>query len=459
MQMSFFDCFVLPEKIFSYAAELDFFQCSIYLAYDSRSISETMQQKLKEERMKLVVKTFDFDDLSPTDPNLGREARASIDQHISMKYAEKFMGNSISTFSALIIRNRRLQGKWAAQYNRGEIPLSRFIPGYRLPWVFSVRGEDKAYDYMMHAALRSAKLNTTLIPYCIIHPDEENYERTKLLRKEGVTLIVHKPEWEGKLLEILETTSPAEKARSHLYKFPKAVLGTYARLDIPVLSPLLQYEHYLYTDTDVYFRKDISPMWRELILPMEIKMGYEDATHFPMNAGVIIASLPFMRKTYDELLKFVLSKNSIDHGPFGPGDQGALNEYYRSSLNYSFFFDDLNVKPYKSWRQSARIVHFHGPKPHDYLGYMQNGRCRFNKMCSRGLNHAVCAIFSEWIPLTNDFNGSFRERECDIAMYCANHAKGSHSSFGRLKNFLFPPHFRRSVECENLELKKKAEVK
>ena len=90
---------------------------------------------------------------------------------------------------------------------------------------------------------------------------------------------------------------------------------------------------------------------------------------------------------------------------------------------------------------------------------MQNGRCRFNKMCSRGLNHAVCAIFSEWIPLTNDFNDSFRERECDIAMYCANHAKGSHSSFGRLKNFLFPPHFRRSVECENLELKKKAEVK
>ena len=30
----------------AFAAELDFFQCSIFLAYDSRSIIETMQQKL-----------------------------------------------------------------------------------------------------------------------------------------------------------------------------------------------------------------------------------------------------------------------------------------------------------------------------------------------------------------------------------------------------------------------------
>jgi len=447
-QMSFFDCFVTPAQIFAYAAELDFFQCSTYLAYDSHSVSEYMLQQLNDERMKLDVKTFTFDDFSSIFPNLGREVRASIDQYISMKYAEKFMGNSISTFSALIIRNRRLEGKWASQYNRGEIPLARFIPGYRLPWIFAVRGEDRAYDYMMHAALRSAKLSTTLIPYCMIHPSEENYERTTFLRKEGVNIIVHKPEWEGELLQILETTSPSEKARSHLYKFPKAVLGTYARLDIPKLSQLLQYEHYLYTDTDIYFRKDISPLWRELILPSKIQMGYEDADHFPMNAGVIIASLPFMRKSYNGLLKFVLSKNSIDHGPFGPGDQGALNEYYRSSLNYSKEWDDMNVKPYKIWRKTARIVHFHGPKPHDYLEYIQNGHCRFNKMCSRGLNHAVCSMFSEWIPLTYGFTSSFRERECEIANYCEKQAKVGHFYLDTFEKFIKTSIFKKNVKCE-----------
>jgi len=447
LQISFFDCFVLPAQIFSYAGEVDFFQCSIYLAYDSRSMSEELLDQLNNERMKLDVKTFTFDDFSSIFPNLGREARASIDQYISMKYAEKFMGNSISTFSALIIRNRRLEGKWASHYNRGEIPLARFVPGYRLPWIFAVRGADRAYDYMMHAALRSAKLNTTLIPYCMIHPSEENYERTSFLRKEGVNVIVHKPEWEDELLKILETTSPAEKAKSHLYKFPKAVLGTYARLDIPKLSQLLQYEHYLYTDTDIYFRKDISPLWKELILPSEIKMGYEDATNFPMNAGVIIASLPFMRKTYNGLLKLVLSKNSIDHGPFGPGDQGALNEYYRSSLNYSKFWDDMNVKPYKSWRETARIVHFHGPKPHDYLEYMQNGHCRFNKMCSRGLNNAVCSIFSEWTPLTYGFTSIFREREHEIAKYCKKHAKIGHFYLDKFEKAIKNSICKKIVNC------------
>lgn len=423
-QMSFFDCFVLPSEIFSYSSQLDFFQCSIYLTYDAGSISESLLLQITEERMKLPVKSFTFDELSRAVPSLERETRAAIDRKISLKYADKFMGNSISTFSAMIIRERRRQNKWAAQYNRGEIPLARFVPGYRIPWIFSVRGEDKVYDYMMYAALRSAQLNTTLIPYCMIHPNEEHFKRTAFLRKHGVNIIIHKPEWEDKLLEILATTSPEEKARSHLYEFPKAVLGTYARLDIPILSQLSQYEHYLYTDTDVYFRQDISPLWKELVFPAEIKMGYEDADHFPMNAGIIIASMPFMRKTYSSFLTFVLAKSSIDHGQYGPGDQGALNEYYSSSLKYQNFFDDLNVKPYKIFRDTARIVHFHGPKPHDYLGYIRTGKCRFNNMCKRGLDHGVCKIFSEWIQLTESYEDLFNsETKCEILTYCAGRVK------------------------------------
>jgi len=423
-QIDFFDCFVMPSQIFAYAQEVDFFQCSIYLMYDAGYISESMIQKVEEERLKLPVKTFIFDELTQSVPNTQRETRAAVDSYISMKYAAQFMGNSISTFSALIIRNRRLEGKWAAQYNRGEIPLAKFIPGYRLPWIFSVRGKDEAYDYMVRAALRSAKLYTTLIPYCIIHPDEIYYERTMFLREQGVHIIIHKPDWEDRLMGILETTTPEKKARSHLYENSKAVLGTYARLDIPRLIQLLQYEHYLYTDTDVYFRKEISYSWQNLIFPTKISMGYEDKNHFPMNAGVIFASLPFMRKTYDGLIKFVLSKNSIDHGHFGPGDQGALNEYYNNSLQYLRFLDDMNVKPYKPFRKTARIVHFHGPKPHDYLEFIRTGRCRFNKMCSRGLNHAVCKIFSEWIPLTDGHNNVFGwKAECEIAMYCASWSK------------------------------------
>jgi len=45
-------------------------------------------------------------------------------------------------------------------------------------------------------------------------------------------------------------------------------------------------------------------------------------------------------------------------------------------------------------------------------------------MCSRGLNHAVCKIFSEWIPLTDGHNNVFGwKAECEIAMYCASWSK------------------------------------
>ena len=58
--------------------------------------------------------------------------------------------------SALIIRQRRMKGLWAAQYNRGSIPLNEFVPGFSLPWVFTLRGSDVQYDEMMKVAVLSA---------------------------------------------------------------------------------------------------------------------------------------------------------------------------------------------------------------------------------------------------------------------------------------------------------------
>ncbi len=50
----------------------------------------------------------------------------------------------------------------------------------------------------------------------------------------------------------------------------------------------------------------------------------------------------------------------------GPGDQGAYNQYYQSKFNVEPW-PDFNWKPYWHFNPSALLIHFHGPKPADYL--------------------------------------------------------------------------------------------
>ena len=125
----------------------------------------------------------------------------------------------------------------------------------------------------------------------MIHPSEEHYERVEWLRSMGVHVCIHKPVWEARLVEILHNSTEGAKRSSHLYSDPKQVLGTYFRLDLPVLAEILQFEHVLYTDTDVLFRRDITTMQGDdLSLPSTIQLAIENPDIKVLNAGVYVAS-------------------------------------------------------------------------------------------------------------------------------------------------------------------------
>jgi hypothetical protein len=63
-----------------------------------------------------------------------REINALIDYEVALA-AHRMIGNSVSTFTALAIFQRRHRGQWAAYYNGGNIPLAEFLPMDPLPWV------------------------------------------------------------------------------------------------------------------------------------------------------------------------------------------------------------------------------------------------------------------------------------------------------------------------------------
>lgn len=63
-----------------------------------------------------------------------REINALIDYEVALS-ANRMIGNSVSTFTALAIFQRRHRGHWASYYNGGNIPLAEFLPMDPLPWV------------------------------------------------------------------------------------------------------------------------------------------------------------------------------------------------------------------------------------------------------------------------------------------------------------------------------------
>eukprot|EP00729_Bicosta_minor_P026191 gene26191-29778_t len=84
----------------------------------------------------------------------------------------------------------------------------------------------------------------------------------------------------------------------------------------------------------------------------------------------------FMRSSHEEFINFAFSDESMENGlyfgKFGPGDQGAYNQFYDGLITV-VASAPFNYKPY--WEDTTEtshvsIVHWHGPKAADYGAYL-----------------------------------------------------------------------------------------
>lgn len=388
-----YNCYVGFEEILNRVVELDIVEeCDFHLTYDKGRVKSTVDRNAiaQSAGVNLIEQPDSQDDE-------GREVKAAVQFFLAVR-AEKFIGNSVSTLSALIILKRQLMNLWWTQYNRGPIPLASFVPGYRLPWVFTVSGTDEKYDSMMKLAVESACAHTTLIPYAVIRPSEVSHQRTTWLRTQGVHIVISGSTWEQHVVQMLSRSSANDISASHLYRDSDATIATYARLQIAHLKELAHLEHILYTDVDVFFRKDILLLGNSVSLPDSIQMGFEEKNEYPLNAGVFVASIPFLRETREHLQLAFVSTQTVLDTRYGPGDQGLLNKVYEKQLRANGALQsDLNAKPYQRFSETALILHFHGPKLFDYGQYAQQGTCRkpFMKLCRKGLTNGLCKYLRE----------------------------------------------------------------
>ena len=341
-----------------------------------------------------------------------REHLAAIDYAVCAA-ADAFVGNSVSSFSAMLLLHRRHRlhsgsKQLAAEvggvrddfhYNGGGIPLQDVLfedadddddaavaHQARLMWVFTLNGAEghaPAYDEMAKVAVLSCLRHTTLIPVCVFWG--EPCAMTAWLTRHGVRVLFHEPTWR------LKIGQAAQRARQRglvslatpLFEKPQHMLATFLRLDLPTLGFVRPYV--LYADVDVLFMRDISladfaPLPSHYAIgpeatPGMVSLAYAGRRIAYGNAGVMLVNLPAMARTYKRFVRWVFSPEhlaaGLHFGVFGPMDQGAFNEFYQGRFDLHTF-PTFNHKPYWGYNPAAKLVHFHGPKRSDYARYLHN---------------------------------------------------------------------------------------
>jgi len=231
-----------------------------------------------------------------------------------------------------------------------------------MKWFLGLKqGNNDSPDYvkMLKVAVRSARQHTSLEPYLLY--DGEPDDLTRWLENEGVTLLFVRSFLHDALAKIAEEKNDV----NHLV----AGGGTFLRMEIPRLTQELGFpdEFALYTDCDVLFRSEVVPELSALrpryfaVAPEQTLGDYKN-----MNAGVMLMNLPALRQVDDELRAYLLKK--IRWLNEKSRDQTAYQKFFRRGLFRKPMWEvlppEFNWKPYWNDVQRARILHFHGPKPH-----------------------------------------------------------------------------------------------
>eukprot|EP01025_Chloroclados_australasicus_P014984 TRINITY_DN170_c1_g2_i1.p1 TRINITY_DN170_c1_g2~~TRINITY_DN170_c1_g2_i1.p1 ORF type:complete len:690 (-),score=36.56 TRINITY_DN170_c1_g2_i1:2016-4085(-) len=347
---------------------------------------------IEDQQFNYVIENPVFSDI-----DLSQQYIFAINYFVSLE-AERFLGDGALLVNQLVILERQLHGKWASYFNTEVLSLAYIYPVFDVPWIFTHSAWSPNIDYLVKVAVRSAVQVGKVTPYCLFS-GERNSPIGRWLEAMGVTLIQHEPLWMSHLVMKNTKAKEYKDKHSHLYGTPEGIIGTFLRIDIPVLSELSQYPFVLYTDTDIYFRKRVDFTELPLPLPDTIGLGFELSNNFPYNAGVSLMNMFGLRMNYDKFLKFILSNEyALNFPGYGPGDQGALNQFYETTVKKWVLPMTFNGKPYFDFSEDTVIVHYHGPKPHDYYQYLTTDYCRpmFTVLCEWAVDRGMCEYSEEW---------------------------------------------------------------
>lgn len=159
-----------------------------------------------------------------------------------------------------------------------------------------------------------------------------------------------------------ELYSPDVIARNNGTAYrPAHACGTYLRLLIPDYT---QSDSVLYTDCDVFFDGPITELpsgtYPIRAVP-EIDQNLV-ASNTIFNSGVMLINCGLFKNKYSAIVDILRKNAFFFHGNPGYFDQGVLNIAFQGAWDPLPL--EYNWRPYWGVNRKAKIVHYHGPKPH-----------------------------------------------------------------------------------------------
>jgi len=261
---------------------------------------------------------------------LPREVRAQVEFEVAL-HAKRFMGNSLSAFSALAILQRRHLGMWAGHYNGGEIKMLRRLPLAPTPWVFTFNSWSPAREPGLKAAVNSALQQGGIAPMCVFAGNASAPIAT-WLEGRGVRVLHHNPAWRPRMLDALRKHAAAKHAPNLTAAQENAIVSAWQHIDLPVVQWVDQYTHVLLTEADsVVFNRPISLTGELPHLPSTVAsasaegVASVDGVQFTLEGDVALVNLPGLRTTYNKFVEFVLKDGEgLMLQGYGPHKQVGL---------------------------------------------------------------------------------------------------------------------------------------
>ncbi len=302
-----------------------------------------------------------------------------------------FVGNSVSTWSALQILQRNGAATW---YNSRSIPLAMPFNDFPIPIVYTYTESSAATGkIMLMTSILSARLYLSSTEIHVLYHGFDDVEFKLWLQRHSVIVHQHEPAWIGLIEEMFRN---GDVKKSHLFQHLGNYIGTWQRVDIPLY---INAEFVLLVDCDTVVTASFSyaDFTNEMTGSIAFSAEMDEHSEEPWNAGVALLNVPYLRETYDDFLAFIATHR--DNHPYkikmgngktteAPSDQGAYLEFYATSK--VFLSKKFNDKPYyedtDSGSRETKILHFHGAKPHDYLGHWLGIECNpaVKFLCEKG---------------------------------------------------------------------------
>jgi hypothetical protein len=161
-------------------------------------------------------------DLKPGQPI--RDLWALVDFFTCRSFPQ-FIGNSVSTFSAIQIALRDGEAYW---YNSQSIPLSDPWQIYQIPIVYTYTElSAKAGQHFLRASIASVRRQMPHNKIHVLYHGKKDEEFRTWLAGQNVTIHSHFPQWRQKIEEMRRN---GDRAKSHLFQHSGNYMGTWQRI-------------------------------------------------------------------------------------------------------------------------------------------------------------------------------------------------------------------------------------